>query len=69
MKINLTKKNFSLIRFIVCGSIAIYLLLDMILNWKNDLHDFKILALWITVTILYYNNWKTNGKRKNTGIF
>lgn len=60
MNINFSKKNFSFAGFIICGFASTYLLFDTILNWKNDLHDLKIPALWIVVTILYYYNWKKN---------
>lgn len=64
MKIKLSKKNLIFIGLIICSIGSTYLLIVMGLNWKNDLHELRVPMFWILITISYYYNWKTNGKRK-----
>lgn len=52
-------KNLIFIGLIICSIGSCSLLIEMILNWKNDFRDLAIPALWIVVTIQYYYNWKT----------
>ncbi|PZU81541.1 MAG: hypothetical protein DI529_15365 [Chryseobacterium sp.] len=66
--VKIDKGTLSFIGFVLCSIASTYLLIEMIISWKSELGDIKIPSIWIIVTLLYYNNWKTNGKRKNSGV-
>jgi hypothetical protein len=59
METKKNNKNLVLIGLMICCIGSISLLIEMFLNWKNDLRDVTIPALWTMVTLQYYYNWKT----------